>query len=168
MAVVRIKSVVSISVPTQAEGAPILAPATGQVEWNPASPLPLSSETFSIKIENDTVYSPLSAIITNIQCSFGKVELKTRSGLMFELAFPQSYERFMGQGIKPLVKSGVAVKKGQPLLHLDLFKMKNNLSQLLLFVKVFNLNMYKKIHVPYRYVEARQDALVTLVVKKKK
>lgn len=168
MSIVFAQAPVVITSGSNIEGVPIPAPASGQVQWHQNKPFCLGYESFSIKIENNQVFAPISGVIDSITPKNGSIVLMTKSKLKFEICFDPCYSEFFGQGIQMQVRVRQAIRKGQLLMELDLFKMKNNLTPLLLFVKVFNLNKYKKILMPYQYVEANQDPLLSLIVNTKK
>lgn len=69
--------------------------------------------------EDDTIYAPADGIVENMFSTGHAIDLVTDTGAEVLIHVGMDTVQLQGKGFQPLVRSGDAVKKGQPLLKFD-------------------------------------------------
>lgn len=69
--------------------------------------------------EDDTIYAPADGTVENMFSTGHAIDLVTDSGAEVLIHVGMDTVQLQGKGFRPLVRSGDAVKKGQPLLKFD-------------------------------------------------
>jgi len=164
----RFHSIVRFSSPESISGINIIAPASGRIAVIEDSDQNRLGQGVKINLESQSIISPINGQVVDVSPAHGRVLLRAKNKLLFLLQLPQEYSDFHGQGLRLTVKVGQAITKGMVILELDLFKVKLNLQPLPLYVSVINTDAFRRIEVPYKYVEKGQDTLFSLVPNQKK
>lgn len=122
--------------PAQAEPAPAAGTETPVKNTVIASPVKgkvialrdVKDEAFSAGVlglgaailpEDDTIYAPADGTIENMFSTGHAIDLVTDTGAEVLIHVGMDTVQLQGKGFRPLVRSGDAVKKGQPLLKFD-------------------------------------------------
>ena len=69
--------------------------------------------------EDDTIYAPADGTVENMFSTGHAIDLVTDTGAEVLIHVGMDTVQLQGKGFQPLVRSGDAVKKGQPLLKFD-------------------------------------------------
>lgn len=164
----RFQSIVNF-VPDIAQGGfKILAPATGQVDKIEAVPganhaFKFVGEGVLIRLEGQTICSPINGKIIEYLPSLGKVLIQAKNKMRFLLQLSFQHLELNGLGIKPLIRQGQTVEIGQPILQLDLYKIKLQLKPVVVYFLLIDHQQFKSIEVASRYVEAARDPIFSLI-----
>ena len=116
-----------------------------------------------IRLEGQTLGSPINGKVIDFLPSLGKVIIQAKNKLRFMLQLSFEHIELNGLGIKPLIKVGQTVEIGQPLIQLDLYKIKLQLKPVVLYFLLIDYQQFKSIEVTTRHVEAAQDPIFSLV-----
>lgn len=164
----RVQSIVQF-VPDMTQGGfKILSPATGQVDQ--IASLPGANHIFNsvgegvlIKLEGQTVCSPINGKVIEYIPSLGKVIVQAKNKMRFLLQLSFQHINLHGLGIKSNIVTGQLVEVGQPLFQLDLYKIKLHLKPVVLYFLLLDHKQFKAIEVIRRQVELAKDPIFTLL-----
>ena len=92
----------------------------------------------AILVEGDTVYAPCDAKVAMVATTFHAVGLNLADGTELLIHIGLETVNLNGKGFTPLVKANDEVKKGQPIMKIDLNVMKENNLQLYTPLVVLN------------------------------
>lgn len=164
----QVQSIVEF-VPDMAQsGFKILSPATGQVDQ--ITSLPGANHIFSsvgegvlIKLEGQTICSPINGKVIEYLPALGKVILQAKNKMRFLLQLSFQHINLHGLGIKSNIVAGQIVEVGQPLFQLDLYKIKLHIKPVVLYFLLLDYRQFKAIEVIRRQVEVAKDPIFTLL-----
>lgn len=164
----RFQSIINFVPDITQGGIKILSPATGQVDKIEAVPganhaFKYVGEGVVIRLEGQTICSPINGKIIDYLPSLGKVIIQAKNKLRFMLQLSFQHLALNGLGIKPLFQPGQTVAIGQPLLQLDLYKIKLQLKPVVLYFLLIDHQQFKSIEVTTRHVAAAQDPIFSLL-----
>lgn len=164
----RFQSIVNFVPDISQGGIKILSPASGQVDKIEAIPganhaFKFVSEGVLIRLTGQMICSPINGKIIDHSPSLGKVIIQAKNKLRFILQLSYEHLELNGLGIKPLIKVGQPVEIGQPLMQLDLYKIKLHLKPVVLYFLLIEHQQFKSIEVTTRHVEAAQDPIFSLI-----
>lgn len=92
----------------------------------------------AILLSGDTIYAPCDASVTMVATTFHAIGLTLDSGMELLIHIGLDTVNLNGEGFTPLTKVDDKVKKGDPLMKLDLDVMKKN--ELELYTPIIVLN----------------------------
>ena len=117
------------------------------------SPDPIFSEKMmgdgvAILVEGDTIYAPCDAKVAMVATTFHAVGLNLADGTELLIHIGLETVNLKGKGFTPLVKTNDEIKKGQPIMKVDLSVMKENNLELYTPLVVLNHDShpFKDIH----------------------
>ncbi|AEH48787.1 glucose-specific PTS transporter subunit IIBC [Parageobacillus thermoglucosidasius] len=130
----------------------IASPLTGEVV--PLSEVPdqvfsqkMMGDGFAIMPTDGTVVSPVDGKIVNVFPTKHAIGIESAGGHEILIHFGIDTVKLNGQGFTALVQQGDEVKKGQPILSVDLEYVKNNAPSIMTPIIFTNLQPNEKIHV---------------------
>lgn len=116
----------------------------------------------AIDPDSDTLVSPVDGLVTTLFPTNHAISLETEHGLQVLIHVGISSVSLLGKGFTPLVFQGDTVKKGQPLLKLDLEFLKANTSSLISPITFPSIKEEKLHFTESDHVVAGDDLLVTM------
>lgn len=166
----QIQSIVNFVPDITQSGFKILSPATGQVDKVDSIPNEKFSFTFAaegvlIKLEGQTICSPINGKIIELIPALGKIIIQAQNKMRFILQLSFKHIQFNGLGLKTEVTIGQNVEAGQPLLHLDLYKIKLQYKPVVLYFLLLDYQKFKAIEATRKQVEAGHDSVFSLIPK---
>lgn len=102
----------------------------------------------AILVEGDTIYAPCDAKVAMVATTFHAVGLNLADGTELLIHIGLETVNLKGKGFTPLVKTNDEIKKGQPIMKVDLSVMKENNLELYTPLVVLNHDShpFKDIH----------------------
>lgn len=166
----QLQSIVNFVPDVSQDGFKVLSPATGKVDKIDntlafAQAFSHIGEGVAIKLEGQTICSPISGHITEYVPSFGKVVIQAKNKMRFLLQLSHQHIELQGLGIKPKVAVGQMVEAGQELYQIDLYKIKLQLKPVVLYFLLLDYQRFKAIEASKRQVEMAQDPAFVLLPK---
>lgn len=169
----QVQSIVNFVPNATQEGYKVLSPATGQVDKVDISKD--SSQAFCsvgegvlVKLEGQIISSPVNGKVIELIPALGKVVVQAKNKMRFLLQLSFRHIEHHGLGLKQLVKQGQLVEAGQPLLQLDLYKIKLQIKPVTLYFLLLDYQHFKAIETSKRQVEAGLDPIFSLIPKQAK
>ena len=143
------------------------APLTGVMVAIEDVPDPVFSrkmlgEGFSIDPLSNVLMAPVDGEVVDVQPSSHAVTIRSDDGLEILMHIGLDTVRLVGEGFTPLVKAGVRVNAGDPLIEFDLDEVGRKAKSLLTQVVVTNSDLVGGITVANGVVVAGQDIAATV------
>lgn len=146
----------------------VAAPLTGEVL--PLSEVPdqvfsqkMMGDGFAIMPTEGTVVSPVDGKIVNVFPTKHAIGIESKNGREILIHFGIDTVKLNGQGFEALVSQGDEVKKGQPLLKVDLEYVKNNAPSIITPIIFTNLKATESVKVEKQgAVTKGEDDVVTI------
>lgn len=161
----RFNPIIKETTPDKVAGIKIMAPASGEVTIIDSEAASNSQEGVQIKLAGHHVLAPFSGLVSQVDYSHGHIILKAKNNIRFAIQLPPSYSKFLGEGVKMLVKEGQTIAAGQDIMTLDLYKVQLHLKPAVLQVILLDNNPFSRVLVPLKNVEAGKDILFSLIPK---
>lgn len=146
----------------------VAAPLTGEVL--PLSEVPdqvfsqkMMGDGFAIMPTDGTVVSPVDGTIVNVFPTKHAIGIQSKNGREVLIHFGIDTVKLNGQGFEALVSQGDEVKKGQPLLKVDLDYVKNNAPSVITPIIFTNLKANEAVNIEKQgTVTKGEDNIVTI------
>ncbi|MBB5323884.1 PTS system D-glucosamine-specific IIC component [Anoxybacillus tepidamans] len=146
----------------------VAAPLTGEVL--PLSEVPdqvfsqkMMGDGFAIMPTDGTVVSPVDGKIVNVFPTKHAIGIESKNGREVLIHFGIDTVKLNGQGFETLVAQGDEVKKGQPLLKMDLEYVKNNAPSIITPIIFTNLKATESVKIEKQgTVTKGEDDVVTI------
>lgn len=146
----------------------VAAPLTGEVL--PLSEVPdqvfsqkMMGDGFAIMPTDGTVVSPVDGKIVNVFPTKHAIGIESKNGREVLIHFGIDTVKLNGQGFETLVAQGDEVKKGQPLLKVDLEYVKNNAPSIITPIIFTNLKATESVKIEKQgTVTKGEDDVVTI------
>ncbi len=123
----------------------------------------MMGDGFAVMPTDGTVVSPVDGKIINVFPTKHAIGIQSAGGHEILIHVGIDTVKLNGQGFEALVKEGDEVKKGQPILRVDLDYVKQNAPSIVTPVIFTNLKAGETVHVNKQGPVARgEDAVVTL------
>ena len=108
----------------------------------------MMGEGVGFSFEGDTIYAPCDAKVAMVATTFHAVGLNLADGTELLIHIGLETVNLNGKGFTPLVKANDEIKKGQPIMKVDLNLMKENNLELYAALVVLNHDShpFKDIH----------------------
>lgn len=105
----------------------------------------LMGDGFAIEPENGEVVSPVNGTVTMLFPTKHAIGIRAENGREILIHFGVDTVNLQGEGFEALVEQGDTVKQGQPLLHVDLDKVKDKVPSVITPILFTNLTEGEKI-----------------------
>ena len=116
----------------------------------------------AINPESDTLLSPVDGIVVTLFPTNHAIAIETEHGLQILIHVGINSVSLLGKGFTPLVYQGDTVKKGQPLLKLDLEFLRANTSSMISPITFPSVKEDRLIVTDAGEVVAGEDVLVNV------
>lgn len=164
----RVKEETKVTTLVNAGTEKVAAPLTGEVL--PLSEVPdqvfsqkMMGDGFAIMPTDGTVVSPVDGKIVNIFPTKHAIGIESKNGREILIHFGIDTVKLNGQGFEALVSQGDEVKKGQPLLKVDLEYVKNNAPSVITPIIFTNLKANETVKIEKQGVVTKgDDNIVTI------